>query len=141
MASYCKIIIVGNLTRKPELKYLQSGTPVAEGGIAYNKTWKDASGQKQEKVSFFDITMFGKQGEAFAQYCDKGSAVLIEGELTQDTWQDKEGQNRSKVKVQANRWTFMGPPKAQQAPQQAPPAPVPQPNYDAPMPGDDPIPF
>lgn len=109
MASYAKAIIVGNLTRDPELTYTPSGKGVCKFGMACNEKYTDASGQKVEKVHFFDITAWGKTGELAAQYLKKGSAALVDGKLSQDRWDDKEtGAKRSKVFINAERVVFLG---------------------------------
>ena len=109
MSSYNKVILVGNLTRDLELRFTPQGTAVAEFGIAINETWKDKSGQKQESVSFFDCTLFGKSAEGLADYLKKGRKILVDGKLRQDRWQDeKTGQNRSKIKILVDRVTFLG---------------------------------
>ena len=100
---------MGNLTRDPEIKYTAKGTAVCEISIAVNKTWKDQSGAKQEKVSFFGCSAFGKTAEVIAEHFKKGKPILIEGELTQDTWEDKEsGKKREKTKVQIDSFQFVG---------------------------------
>lgn len=103
------VIIGGNITRDPELRYLQSGTSVCDFGVAVNKKWTTADGEAREDVSFFDVTFFGKRGEAISQYLKKGSPILVEGELKQETWDDREtGKPRSKVKVMGQKFHFVG---------------------------------
>lgn len=110
MASYNKVILMGNLTRKPDMRYTQNGTAICKFGLAVNRRFKDsASGEWREEPTFVDITMFGKRGEAFAKYHDKGRAAFVEGELRLDTWDDKEtGQKRSKLYVVGENWEFVG---------------------------------
>ena len=106
MASFNKVLLMGNLTRDPDLKALPSGSTVCDLGLAVNeKTKKD--GEWVEEVSFFDITVWGKQGENCAEYLSKGRPVFIEGRLKLDTW-EQEGQKRSKLKVVANNVQFLG---------------------------------
>ena len=95
---YNRIIIVGNLTRDTELKYLQSGTAIANTGIASTKKFKSNGEQKQE-VMFVDITFFGKTAEIANSYLHKGSKVLVEGRLKLDQWQDQSGAKRSKHSI------------------------------------------
>ena len=100
---------MGNLTRDPEVRQTQSGVSVVKAGLAVNDRRPDGQGGWTEKTSFFDITLFGKRGEAFGRYLTKGRPVLVEGRLEQDRWQDKEsGQNRSKVEVIVENWEFVG---------------------------------
>ncbi|MGD9857028.1 MAG: single-stranded DNA-binding protein [Planctomycetaceae bacterium] len=110
MASFNKVILVGNLTRDPEVKYLPSGTAVAELGLAVNRTWFDKqSNTRKEEVTFVDITLWGRTAEIAGEYLAKGRSVLIEGHLKMDTWQDKEsGKNRSKLKVVGDQMTMLG---------------------------------
>lgn len=85
-----KSIIVGNLTRDPELKALPSGQKVVSFSLATNRTWKDAEGAKQEAVEYHNLVAFGKQAEVIAQYCTKGSQLLVEGRIQTRSWEDKE---------------------------------------------------
>jgi single-strand DNA-binding protein len=110
MASFNRVILMGNLTRDPQVKYIPSGTAVAELGLAVNRTWFDKNtNQKKEEVTFVDVTLWGRQAEIAGEYLSKGRSVLIEGRLQMDTWQDKEtGQNRSKLKVVCDNMTMVG---------------------------------
>ena len=110
MASFNKVVLVGNLTRDPEVRYVSSGTAVADLGLAVNRTWFDKQAQqKKEEVAFIDVTVWGKQAENAGQYLKKGRSVLIEGRLQMDTWEDKEsGKKRSKLKVVGDQVTFLG---------------------------------
>ncbi len=110
MASFNRVILMGNLTRDPQVRYIPSGTAVAELGLAINRTWFDKSAnQKKEDVTFVDVTVWGRQAEIAGEYLAKGRSVLIEGRLQLDTWQDKEtGQNRSKLKVVCENMTMVG---------------------------------
>lgn len=109
MASFNKVILVGNLTRDVETRFLAGGTAVAELGMAVNRTWKDKNGDKKEEVTFVDVTLWGKVAEIAGQYLAKGRQVLIEGRLQLDQWEDKEsGQKRSKLKVIGENMTMLG---------------------------------
>jgi single-strand DNA-binding protein len=110
MASFNRVILMGNLTRDPQVRYLASGTAVTELGLAVNRSWTDKqSGQRREEVTFVDVTLWGRQAEIAGEYLSKGRAVLIEGRLQLDQWQDKEtGQNRSKLKVVCENMTMVG---------------------------------
>ena len=116
MSSMNKVILLGNLTRDPELKYTAGGTAVCDMGMALNHTTGKGD-QKKEEVSFIDLTAFGKTAETAAEYLKKGRQVLIDGRLQQDRWEDKEGGKRSKVKVIVERMTFVGNDKATEAAQ------------------------
>lgn len=109
-ASFNKVILVGNLTRDPQVRYTPKGTAVAEIGLAVSRTWFDqGSNQKKEETTFVDITLWGRQAEIAGEYLAKGRPVLIEGRLHLDTWDDKEsGQKRSKLKVVCEQMQLLG---------------------------------
>lgn len=108
MASYNRVIIVGNLTREPEVKYIPSGTAVCELGLAVNRTWKK-DGERKEETTFVDVTLWGRTAEVAGEYLSKGRQVLIEGRLQLDSWNDKEtGKKRSKLKVVGEQMTMLG---------------------------------
>ncbi len=109
MSSYNRVTLMGNLTRNPELRKTKTGTSVTELGLALNRVWSGENGEKQEDVTFVDVTLWGRNAENAAQYLQKGRAVLIEGRLQLETWQDKQsGQDRSKLKVVADAIQFLG---------------------------------
>lgn len=110
MASFNKVILVGNLTRDPEVKYTPGGTAVAEVGLAVNRTWYDKQqNQKREETTFVDVTLWGRQAEVAGEYLAKGRSVLIEGRLQLDTWDDREtGKKRSKLRVVGENMTMLG---------------------------------
>jgi single-strand DNA-binding protein len=109
MASYNKVILMGNLTRKPELRFTGGGMAICKFGLAINRRFKDQSGEWKEEPTFVDVTIFGKRGEAFAKYHDKGKPAFIEGSLRYDTWDDKQsGEKRSKLYVVGDEWQFVG---------------------------------
>ncbi len=109
MSSYNRVILMGNLTRDPELRYTPGGAAVSEFGLALNESYTNKqTGQKTEKVHFIDITCWGRTAEIAAEYLKKGSPVHIEGKLTQDRWEDQGGQKRSKVKVTCEHLNFVG---------------------------------
>lgn len=99
------VILLGNLTRDPELRFTPMGTPVTEFGIAVNRKYKQGEEVKQE-VCFIDVVTFGKQAEAISQYIQKGSKVLVDGRLQQQTW-EKDGKKHSKHEVVANHVEFL----------------------------------
>ncbi len=163
MASYNRVILLGNLTRDPEIRYLPSGMAVCDVGLAVNDRRKNAAGEWIEEVTFVDVTVWGRTAEVMSEYLGKGSPVFIEGRLKLDTWEGQDGQKRSKLKVICERMQMVGgrgqggpggadggprPAARQQAPrdnafsQAAPPDDV----FDAPPPmaepsGGDDIPF
>ena len=109
MASFNKVILMGNLTRDPETRQTQSGSYVTKAGVAVNESIPDGSGGYRDQAHFFDVVFFGKLAESFAKWFKKGSPVLIDGRLSYSTWEDKEtGAKRSKVDVVGNRWHFVG---------------------------------
>lgn len=110
MASLNRVLLIGNLTRDPELKYLPSGSAVCEFSIAVNRNWTDKkTGDKKEEVSFIDIVSWGRTAEICAEYLKKGRSTFVEGRLQQDRWEDqKTGQKRSKIRVNAESVQFLG---------------------------------
>ena len=112
MASFNKVILVGNLTRDPELRYTPKGTAVAKVGLVVNRVWTAETGEKKEEVTFVDVDMFGRTAENVAQYMRKGSPLLVEGRLKLDQWDDKQtGQKRSRLGVVAEVVQFLGSPR------------------------------
>lgn len=108
MANYNKVILVGNLTRDPQLSYLPSQTPVVEFGLAVNRNWTGQDGQKREETCFVDCKAFGKQADTLNKYMAKGRPILIEGRLQLSSWEDKEGNKRSKLRVVVENFQFLG---------------------------------
>jgi len=109
MASFNKVILVGNLTRDPELRYTPKGMAIAKIGLAVNRTWRNEAGETKEDVTFVDVDAFGRQAETLAQYMKKGSPLLVEGRLKLDQWDDKQtGQKRSKLGVIVEGFQFLG---------------------------------
>jgi single-strand DNA-binding protein len=110
MASFNKVILLGNLTRDPQVRYTPSGTAVAEIGLAVNRYWFDKqSNTRREETTFVDVTLWGRDAEVSGEYLAKGRPILIEGRLQLDTWDDKQtGQKRSKLRVVAERMQMLG---------------------------------
>lgn len=110
MASFNKVILVGNLTRDPQVRYTSGGTAVAEIGLAVSRQWFDKqTNSRKEETTFVDVTLWGRQAEVAGEYLAKGRPVLIEGRLQLDTWDDKEsGQKRSKLRVVGENMTMLG---------------------------------
>jgi single-strand DNA-binding protein len=153
MASFNKVILAGNLTRDPELRYTPKGTAVARITLAVNRTYSSSEGgEKKEEVSFVDVDVWGRQAEVISQYMKKGRPLLVEGRLKQDTWEDKNTkQKQSKLKVVLESFSFIdsgnrgsegGPaparPSGPSSSSSAAPAPEPS---DAEPPQDDDVPF
>lgn len=107
MPSYNKVLLMGNLTRDPELRYLPSNTAVVNIGLAINRRWRNQQGEMQEETTFVDCEMFGRRAEVMNQYLRKGQPVFIEGRLRLDQWEDREGNKRSKLKVIADSFEFI----------------------------------
>ena len=148
MASFNKVILMGNLTRDPELRYTPKGTAVAKLGLAVNRVWKTETGETKEDVLFIDVEAFSRQAETIGQYLKKGSPILVEGRLRLDTWDDKQtNQKRSKILVTAENVRFLGSgqPREGGAPESArsrPPAsPAPSASEPAEEPPSDDVPF
>lgn len=155
MASFNKVIIAGNLTRDPELRYTPKGTAIAQITLAVNRKWKAETGEMREEVSFIDVDAFGRQAEVIGQYLKKGRPFLVEGRLKQDTWEDKNTkQKQSKIKVVLEGFSFIDSNRSEggeggsapaaprpSRPAVAPSAPAAEPvEGDAPHEGDD-VPF
>ena len=148
MASFNRVILLGNLTRDPELRYVPSGTAVTDIGLAVNDRRKSADGQLVEDTTFVDVTLWGRTAEVAGEYLSKGSPVLIEGRLKLDQW-EQDGQKRSKLKVVGLRMQMLGSPREgggarRSAPQDFPQdqAAPPAESYEPPQePPDSDIPF
>ena len=109
MANFNKVLLMGNLTRDPQLRYLPSQTPLVEFGLAVNRRWRTPQGEDREEVTFVDCAAFGKMAETINQYCQKGKPIFIEGRLKFDSWEDKQGGGkRSKLSVVVEQFQFVG---------------------------------
>jgi single-strand DNA-binding protein len=155
MASFNKVILLGNLTRDPEVRYTPKGTAVTELGMAVNRVYTAENGEKREETTFVDVTLWGRTAEIAGEYLKKGRPVFIEGRLQLDTWDDKQsGQKRSKLKVVGEGLQLLGSPRGAGGgggggdeesggggggPRASRPAPPPKPS--ASEPDDDEIPF
>jgi len=131
MANFNKVLLLGNLTRDPELRYLPSQTAVVEFGLAVNRKWKGQDGQQKEETCFVDCNVFGKQAETINKYCQKGRQLFVEGRLKFDSWTAQDGSKRSKLRVTVESFQFIGSgqgqggqarPQADSPFEQAPPA-------------------
>jgi single-strand DNA-binding protein len=152
MANFNKVILAGNLTRDPELRFTPKGMAICKLGLAINRTWTTETGEKKEEATFVDLDAFGRQAETIAQYLKKGGGIMVEGRLRLDQWDDKQtGQKRSKLGVVVEGFQFIGggsrseaggaPPPAR--PNPAGPAPASSAPADAPeeMASEDDVPF
>jgi len=109
MANLNKVMLIGNLTRDPQMKTLPSNTAIADFGLAVSRRFKTAGGEDREETCFLDCTAFGKQAEVIGQYCQKGKPLFVEGRLKFDSWDDKQGfGRRSKVSVVVENFQFLG---------------------------------
>jgi single-strand DNA-binding protein len=156
MASFNKVIIAGNLTRDPELRYTPKGTAVARIALAVNRTYTTETGEKKEEVTYIDVDVWGRQAEVIGQYMKKGRPLLVEGRLKLDTWEDKNTkQKQSKLKVVLESFSFIdskgadpgGVPEAPRsrpspaAPSAPPPPPPASEAGDSEPPQEDDVPF
>jgi len=147
MANYNKVILIGNLTRDPELRYTPKGTAVAKIGIAVNRSWRTETGETKEEVTFVDVDAFGRQAETLGQYMKKGRPIMIEGRLKYDTWEDKQtSQKRSKLGVVMESFQFLdyggrGSDEGAPAPAREKTAPAPQPSEPVEEAPSDDVPF
>ena len=112
MASFNKVIMMGNLTRDPQLTYLPSNTPVVEFGLATNRKWTGTDGTQREEVCFIDCRAYGRPAETISKYCKKGRPLMIEGRLGFDQWEAQDGTKRSRHKLIVEGFTFL--PRKQQ---------------------------
>jgi len=142
MAGFNKILLLGNLTRDPQLSYLPSQTAVAEFGLAVNRRWTGRDGEKKEETCFVDCRSFGKQAETINKYLTKGRPIFVEGRLTFESWTSQDGTKRSRHRVIVENFQFIGGPAG--AANQAPDRQASQGNEQADLPADearDDIPF
>jgi single-strand DNA-binding protein len=122
MASLNKVLLIGNLTRPPELRYTPSGTAVADLRLAVNRSFTTQSGEKRDESLFISIVVWSKQAENCAEYLDKGSQIFVEGRLQSRDWEGKDGQKRTVIEVVAERVQFLSRTKGAAAPAAAVPA-------------------
>ena len=109
MANFNKVILAGNLTRDPEMRYTPKGMAICKFGLAINRNWTTETGEKKEEVTFVDLDAFGRQAETIAQYMKKGNGIMVEGRLRLDQWDDKQtGQKRTKLGIVVEGFQFLG---------------------------------
>lgn len=138
MPNLNKVMLIGNLTRDPELRVTPKGTPIAQFSLAINRKWKDESQQEREEVTYVDCEAWGKSAEAIAKYVTKGRPLFVEGRLRLDQWEDKTTkEKRSRMKVVCDNFQFLGgrddaagAPRPAPASAPKPAAPAPQQNLD-----------
>ena len=107
MPNLNKVMLMGNLTRDPELRYLQSGSAVCSFGMAINRKWKSPAGEQKEDVCFVDVTFFGRLAEVISEFMKKGRPIYVEGRLKLDSWTGKDGQKRTKLHVVGENMQFL----------------------------------
>jgi single-strand DNA-binding protein len=108
MANLNKVMIIGNVTRDPEIKYTPKGSAVVDIGIAVNRTFTPEGGERREETTYIDVTLWGRTAETAAEYCKKGRSVYVEGRLQLDSWEDKtSGQKRSKLRVVGENYQLL----------------------------------
>ena len=107
MANLNKVFLIGRLTRDPELRYTQSGTAVAEFGLAINRNFTTSTGEKREETTFVDVIVWRRKAEVVCEYLGKGAPLFVEGRLELDTWETSDGQKRSKLRVVADNFQFL----------------------------------
>ncbi len=139
MGTVNKVMIMGNLTRDPELRYTPQGMAVCDFALALNNTYRNKQGQEVKDVTFVDITAWSRTAEIVAEHVKKGRSVFVEGRLKQDRWDAQDGSKRSKLKIIAERVTFVGP-KGDRGPG-APQDAVPEPDAVPPPEAGEDIPF
>jgi len=108
MANYNKVILIGNLTRDPQLRYTPSQMAVCDLGLAVNRRWNSKDGQQREETAFVNCTAWGRQAETIQKYMSKGQPMLVEGRLTWHQWDGPDGKKRSKLEVTVERFQFLG---------------------------------
>jgi single-strand DNA-binding protein len=151
MASFNKVILLGNLTRDPEIRYTPKGTAVTEIGLAVNRVYTAENNEKREETTFVDVTLWGRTAEIAGEYLKKGRPCLIEGRLQLDSWEDKQsGQKRSKLKVVGEALQLLGsrpgggggaPEAGEDPPTRSGKSSAPPAKSSTPEPDDDEIPF
>lgn len=107
MPNFNQVILMGNLTRDPEIKHTAGNQAVCNAGIAVNRRWRTAEGEDREEVYFADLTIWGKTGEAFAKYLAKGRPVFVVGRLGNDSWEDKDGKKQTKTRITVDSFQFI----------------------------------
>ena len=107
MASLNKVMLIGNLTRDPDVRMLSNGRPVCNFGLALNRNYKDSEGNRKEEVTFVDVECYGPRAEAVGRFFTKGRSIFVEGRLKLDQWESKEGEKRSAIRVVLDNFEFV----------------------------------
>ena len=115
MASLNRVLLIGNLTRDPEVRMMSSGRPVCNFGLAMNRSYKDSEGNRKEETTFVDVECFGPRAEAVARFFSKGRPIFVEGRLKLDQWESKEGEKRSALRVVLDNFEFVDSGKSDQS--------------------------
>ena len=144
MASFNRVILMGNLTKDPEVRYTPSGTAVSDLRMAVSRRFKTQDGQDRDETCFVNVTVWSRQAETCGEYLSKGSPILVEGRLKLDEW-EKEGQKHSRLSVVAERVQFLGSPRntggrEERSRSDSRPAPAPEPKTEEASPAADPLP-
>lgn len=142
MPNFNRVMLMGNLTRDPELRYTKNGKAVCKFGLALNRHFTGSDGQKQKKTTFVDVTFWERRGEVIAEYFKKGAPIFIEGRLEMDEWENEKNEKRTKLYIVGDTFEFLERgPKAAGAGEATVPAAEPEPSGDLPAPDKDDIPF
>ena len=144
MANLNKVLLLGNVTRDPEVRYTPKGSAVCDLGVAVNRSYTTDSGEKREEVTFVDVTLWGRTAEVASEYLKKGRPVFVEGRLQMDTWDDKQtGQKRTRLRVVADNMQLLGgrPPGGAEPPGDSRPTSAPPKKSASSEPDEDEIPF
>ncbi len=115
MPNFNRVMLIGHLTRDPQLSYTPNQTAVVDFGLAINRNWTGQDGTKRDEICFVDCRMFGKRAEVVNKYCQKGNPLFVEGRLTFDSWEAQDGSKRSKLKVTVENFEFLGDGQKQQS--------------------------
>ena len=144
MANLNKVLLLGNVTRDPEVRYTPKGSAVCDLGVAVNRSYTTDSGEKREEVTFVDVTLWGRTAEVASEYLKKGRPVFVEGRLQMDTWDDKQtGQKRTRLRVVADNMQLLGgrPPGGAEPPGDSRQTSAPPKKSESSEPDEDEIPF
>lgn len=126
MASLNKVLLIGNLTRDPDVKMMTNGRPVCNFGLALNRSYKDSEGNRKDETTFVDVECFGPRAEAVGRFFTKGRAIFVEGRLKLDQWESKEGEKRSAIRVVLDNFEFVDSRQDSQTQTNQSPSPAPE---------------
>jgi single-strand DNA-binding protein len=131
MASLNKVLLIGNLTRDPDVKMMTNGRPVCNFGLALNRSYKDSEGNRKDETTFVDVECFGPRAEAVGRFFTKGRAIFVEGRLKLDQWESKEGEKRSAIRVVLDNFEFVDSRQDSQTQTNQSPSPAPEASVQA----------